>query len=287
MEFYLPTHPPIAEKSLDNDYRMKRELQHKYDNLLSCLRKAGKTAVAFSGGVDSTFLLKAASEVLPSGHILALTIHTPYIPEKEIEDARRTANDMNIRHIVLDSPVPEQVMNNPKDRCYICKTYLFSRMKEVAKQHGFKEVMEGTNADDELSYRPGIRALQESGIKSPLKECGLIKQDIRELSRIKGLATWDKPALACLLTRLPYNTAVDEAVLRRIEKSEQYLFGLGLRSVRVRVHGDLARIEAEKTSFPVIISDKLYEQICRQLKDYGFKFITLDMEGIRSGSFDN
>lgn len=266
---------------------MITELQSKYECLLDYLKKRGKVAVAYSGGVDSTFLLKAASEVLPPGNIIALTINSPYIPDREIEEAGTTARNMNIRHIVVDSPIPEQIMNNPKDRCYICKTSLFSILKEIAKQHGFEEVSEGTNADDSLSHRPGLRALHELGIKSPLKDSGLTKQDIRDLSKEKKLDTWDKPALACLLTRLPYNTRVDESVLLRIEKSEQFLVDLGLLSVRVRAHDDLARIEADKSRFPVIITGKLYEKISRQLKQYGFKFVTLDLEGIRSGSFDS
>jgi len=266
---------------------MKQELQNKYENLKDYLRNKGRIAIAFSGGVDSTFLLKAATEVLSADNIIALTINSPYIPDREIEEAGKIASDMNIRHIVVDSPIPEQIMNNPKDRCYLCKTVLFSILKEVAKQHGFEEVSEGTNADDDLGYRPGLRALGELGIKSPLKESGLTKQDIRDLSKEKKLTTWDKPAYACLMTRLPYNTRVDESILLRIEKSEQYLMDLGLRSVRVRAHDDLARIEADKSRFPVIMNDKLYEKICRQLKRYGFKFVTLDLEGIRSCSFDN
>ena len=159
-------------------------------------------------------------------------------------------------------------------------------LKEVAKQHGFGEVIEGTNADDLLSHRPGLTALTELGIGSPLKECRLTKQDIRTLSKDNHLDTWDKPAYACLLTRLPYDTPVDESLLLKIEKSEQFLFDLGLRNIRVRVHDELARIEADNTGFALIIKDKLYKKISRQLKRYGFKFVTLDLEGIRSGSFD-
>jgi uncharacterized protein len=160
-------------------------------------------------------------------------------------------------------------------------------LKEVAKQHGFEELIEGTNADDTLSHRPGLLALTELGIRSPLKECLMTKQDIRTLSRDIHLDTWDKPSNACLLTRIPYNTPVDSSILLRIEKSEQFLSDLGLRNTRVRAHGDLARIEADTTSFTRIISGGLYEKINKQLKRYGFKFVTLDLEGIRSGSFDN
>jgi len=192
---------------------MSQELRQKYQQLLDYLKKTGRVAIAFSGGVDSTFLLKAASEALPVDHIIALTIDSPYIPRREIEEAGKTAGAMHIRHIIVNSRIPPQIMNNPKDRCYICKTFIFSMLKEVAKQHGFEEVIEGTNADDTLSHRPGLLALTELGIRSPLKECRLTKQEIRTLSKDNHLDTWDKPAYACLLTRLPYDTPVDASVL--------------------------------------------------------------------------
>ena len=264
---------------------MKTELREKYNGLLKYLARLDSLAIAFSGGVDSAFLLHAASEAL-GDRILALTIDSPYIPDWEIEEAKKITADKNIRHIVVNAAVPEQIKNNPEDRCYLCKSFLFAMLMEVARQNGIQKLADGTNADDIHDNRPGMKALKELKILSPLLELGFTKQDIREWSKEMGLYTWEKPAYACLLTRIPYNTRIEEKVLRRIEKAETYLISLGLRAVRVRAHEELARIEAEPRYIEMNFSKNLMENISRQLKRFGFKYVTLDLEGYRTGGIN-
>lgn len=261
---------------------MKKEVQKKYENLKSYLRKLDNLAVAFSGGVDSAFLLHAAGETL-GDNVLALTINSPYIPDWEIEEAKEITESKGIKHQVVDVPVPEQIKNNPEDRCYLCKSFLFTLLKEFAKQHGFTNLADGTNYDDTKDHRPGMKALEEMNVLSPLLESRFTKNDIREVSKEMGLYTWEKPAYACLLTRIPYNSSIETDLLRRIEKSETYLIGLGIRAIRVRAHGDLARIETEPRYIEKIFSEGLLQNISKQLRRYGFKYVTLDMEGYRTG----
>jgi uncharacterized protein len=261
---------------------MKQELKKKYDGLISYLEKLDHLAVAFSGGVDSVFLLHAASEALGK-HVLALTINSPYIPDWEIAEAKKITASKGIDHQVIDVPVPEQIKNNPEDRCYLCKTFLFTLLKEFARQRGFTKLADGTNYDDTKDHRPGMKALRELHVMSPLLENNFTKNDIREASREMGLYTWEKPAYACLLTRIPYNTGIEEETLRRIEKAETYLIGLGIRAVRVRIHGDLARIETEPRYIEKIFNEGHIQSISRQLRRYGFKYVTLDLDGYRTG----
>ena len=261
---------------------MKQVLQKKYDNLISYLGKLDNIAVAFSGGVDSVLLLHAAKEALGES-VLALTINSPYIPDWEIAEAKEFTSGQGIDHQVVDVPVPEQIKNNPEDRCYLCKSFLFTLLKEFAKQRGFTNLADGTNYDDTKDHRPGMKALSELNVVSPLLENHFTKNDIREASRELGLYTWEKPAYACLLTRIPYNTSIESEMLRRIEKAETYLIGLGIRSIRVRSHGDLARIETEPKYIEKIFSEGLMKNISKQLRRYGFKYVTLDLEGYRTG----
>jgi len=261
---------------------MKQELQKKYDNLVSYLGKLDNIAVAFSGGVDSAFLLHAAKEAIGE-KVLALTINSPYIPDWEIAEAREITASKGIDHQVVDVPVPEQIKNNPEDRCYLCKSFLFTLLKEFAKQRGYTNLADGTNYDDTKDHRPGMKALEELKVLSPLLENRFTKNDIREVSREMGLYTWEKPAYACLLTRIPYNTSIEEKNLRRIEKAETYLIGLGIRAIRVRAHGDLARIETEPRYIEKIFSEGHMKNISKQLRRCGFKYVTLDLEGYRTG----
>jgi len=256
----------------------------KYKELIHYLESLGNVAVAYSGGVDSTFLLKAAREAL-GNRVLAMTVNSPYIPEWEINEAAELAKEINVEHIIVEAPVAEQIRNNPKDRCYLCKTFIFNMLKEIAIQKGFNQVIDGTNAEDSEDDRPGMKALRELNIKSPLRDTGFSKQDIRKYSKIKKLPTWDKPAYACLLTRLPYEKELDPEDLKKIEKAEKYLIDLGIRAVRVRVHDDLARIETNPEQLKKIFNENLIESISRQLKRIGFKYVTLDLEGYRTGSF--
>jgi uncharacterized protein len=261
---------------------MKQELQKKYDGLIGYLNKLENIAVAFSGGVDSVFLLHAAKEALGE-HVLALTVNSPYIPDWEIAEASEIANGKGIQHQIVEVPFPEQIKNNPVDRCYLCKSFLFTLLKEFARQHGFTNLADGTNYDDTREHRPGMKALRELHVLSPLLENRFTKNDIREASRELGLRTWEKPAYACLLTRIPYNTCIEDDILRRIEKSETYLIGLGIRAIRVRAHGELARIETEPRYMEKIFREGLITNISRQLRRYGFKYVTLDLDGYRTG----
>ncbi len=264
---------------------MEKKLKDKYHRLIESLEKLDGLAVAFSGGVDSVFLLHAAHEALDK-NVLAMTVNSSYIPDWEIAEASEITASKGIEHQVIDVPVPEQIKNNPEDRCYLCKSFVFTLLKEFAKQRGFTNLADGTNYDDTKDHRPGMKALEELKVLSPLLENNFTKNDIREASREMGLYTWEKPAYACLLTRIPYNTSIEEKNLRRIEKAETYLIGLGIRAIRVRAHGDLARIETEPRYIEKIFSEGHMKNISKQLRRYGFKYVTLDMEGYRTGGID-
>lgn len=258
----------------------------KYKNLTNYLKELGSVAVAFSGGVDSTFASKVAKEVL-GDKAIAITVMSPYIPKWEIEEAKAIAKEIGIKHEFLNVPViPEEIKFNPVDRCYICKTAVFTNIKKLAENAGYKYVVDGTNADDVKEYRPGLRALKELDIKSPLKEIGIKKTEIREFSKVLGLPTWDKPSYACLLSRIPYNEEIKTEDLESIEKAELYLINLGYRAVRVRKHKDLARIELPKEEIARLINNNLLEQVSKVLKGIGFRYVTLDMEGYRTGSLN-
>ena len=264
---------------------MDKTLQKKYDKLIRSLEKLDGLAVAFSGGVDSVFLLHAAHQALGK-KVLALTVNSPYIPDWEIDEAKQIARDKGIEHHIIDVPVPEQILNNPVDRCYLCKMFLFTMLGDFAKKNGYKRLADGTNVDDTKEHRPGMKALGELKILSPLLESGFSKVDIRNASKAMDLYTWEKPAYACLLTRIPYNTRINEEVLRRIERAETFLIELGIRAVRVRTHDKLARIETEPRYIEKIFREGLPGKISKQLKRYGFSYVTLDMEGYRTGGIN-
>jgi len=261
----------------------------KFDALLGELRTLGKAAVAFSGGLDSTFLLRAAAEALssgPDGNVLAVTVSTPYTPRAEIELAGRAARTMGVRHLVLESPVPEAIRDNPPERCYLCKKILFGLMRQAAGNEGVAHLLDGTNLDDLGDYRPGMRALGELGVRSPLLTSGMTKLDIRELSRALGLSVWDKPAGACLLTRLPHGMFVGEAELARIDRAEDLLRELGFSAVRVRCHGDMARIEVPGGMVAGLVEADRLHGIDARLKALGFRHVAVDLAGYRMGSFN-
>lgn len=255
----------------------------KSSKLDTILKDLNSFVVAFSGGVDSTFLLHRAHKVRKSA-IVAITIRTPYIPSREIDDAVEFTRSFGIKHKIIDIPFPEMIRNNPIDRCYLCKKAIFTDLLSFAKKHNFKFVVDGTNADDTGDFRPGIKALNELGIRSPLLESGLTKKDIRELSREEDLDIWDKPPMACLLTRIPYDTEISQGTLRLVEEAENMLFELGYPGTRVRVHGDLARIECMPGYIEKIIHNPDKEHIISDLKKIGFRYVSLDLEGYRTGS---
>lgn len=257
----------------------------KYLNLINYLQKLGKVVLAFSGGVDSTFLLKVGKEVL-GNNIKAVTIQSPYIPNWEIEEAKQLVGKLGVAFEILETPIIDEIRNNPENRCYLCKTAVFSQIKSIAEREGYPYVIDGTNFDDIGDYRPGLKALRELHIKSPLLDCKLTKQEIRSLSKELGLVTWDKPAYACLLTRIPYGNELKEEDFIKIEKAEKYMMDRGFRAIRVRCHGNLARIEVNKKDRSKLFNEVLLDKISHKLKEFGFKYVTLDLEGYRVGSFN-
>ncbi len=327
---------------------MNTELKEKYDSLIEILKGYGKVAVAFSGGVDSTFLLYAASQALGDG-AAALTSRSGFVPAREFTEADEYCASLKVKHIVLDTDVLSipGVADNPKDRCYICKRALFQGFIDAAEKEGISVVAEGSNVDDEGDYRPGLRAIAELGIKSPLREAGLTKQEIRDLSKEAGLPTWSKPSFACLASRIPYGERITPRKLSMVEQAEQFLLDKGFKQFRVRAHesgsaavqtkvianesvnasvqtkvrahesgnssmksGDkiyksdnsseqaqdyeatrdssicLARIELLPEDMGRMLSPDLRNEINQKLRTIGFSYVSLDLQGYRTGSLN-
>lgn len=265
---------------------MTKIAKEKYRKLIEQLQSMKKVAIAFSGGVDSTFLLMAARQVLQDD-VLAVTINAPYVPDWEIEEASKFISENGIQHSIIKVEIPEFIQNNPPDRCYLCKKHLFTMIIQEASDFGISYVLDGTNKDDEGDYRPGMIALKELGVHSPLQEVGLTKEEIRMLSKEMSLPTWSKPAYACLLTRIPHNTEIQTNELRRIEEGEKFLFSIGLAGARLRSHNDLARIEIQQEKFKLLINSELRNNLIEKLKALGYKYISLDLEGYKRGSFNS
>ena len=254
-----------------------------HTRLVDYLRALGPSAVAFSGGVDSSLLVALAREAYGE-EALALTVAAPQMARWEIEEARQLAGSLGVRHRVVEMPLLPAIRDNPPERCYLCKRALFRELRSLAAVAGLAGLLDGTNRDDLGDHRPGLRALRELGISSPLAACGLTKADVRALSRRLGLPTWDKPAYACLLTRLPHGTPVTEEILRRIEAAERLFIELGYPGVRVRTHGDLARIEIDPAEHPRLLGEA--GAIAARLQDLGYRHVTLDLLGYRTGSMN-
>ena len=260
----------------------------KYEALKAYLKDLGSAAVSFSGGVDSTFLLCVAREVL-GDDVVAVTANSEFFPVRERDEAAAFCAERGIRHIRFEAAVlnVEGVAENPKNRCYLCKKALFTRIIEIQRELGLAAVLEGSNVADDVDYRPGKQAVLELGVRSPLRGCGLTKADIRALSRHLGLPTWDKPSYACLASRIPYGDRITPETLSRVDRAEQLLISLGFRQMRVRVHGNVARIELEPEQFDAFMRREVRTEVDAALRGMGFAYVTLDLRGFRSGSLND
>jgi pyridinium-3,5-biscarboxylic acid mononucleotide sulfurtransferase len=257
-----------------------------YARLLDAIRPLGRGLVAFSGGVDSSLLLRAALDALSPENVLAVTLAAPYTPDGEVHAAEELARELGARHETVPVAFPEVLRDNPPDRCYRCKHLLFGLLLDKTAQTGSVHLLDGTNADDLGAHRPGLQAVRELGVASPLAAAGLTKALVRDLAREHGLPNWDAPAGACLLTRLPQGERVEEAVLRRIEAGEKILREAGFPEARLRNHGALARIEVAPERIAVLIAAAGATGLDAALKQLGYRHVAVDLAGYRSGSFD-
>ena len=265
---------------------MRSDLKkEKARRLVDWFRDMDGVLVAFSGGVDSAVVARAAVEALGE-RAVAATAKSATLPSWELETAEGVAREIGIAHVVFEEDEFQTpgFAENPPDRCYHCRRGLVEGLREVARRHGLGCIVDGANADDTLEHRPGMRAMRESGVRSPLLELGLTKEDVREIARFYGLSVSDKPPMACLASRVPYGERITRGKLRRIETAENYLRGLGFKELRVRHHGGIARIEVAEEDIPRVVEHR--REIAGKLKEIGFTYVSLDLQGYRSGSMD-
>lgn len=273
-----------------------KNIDQKYQQLQDIIRSYNTLAVAFSGGVDSTFLLKVAADVLqaktasktPENKLVAITAKSISFPEREHKESEDFCEKNDIKQVIVsvDQMKIEGFKNNPPDRCYLCKKVIFTSIIEEAKKLGISTIAEGSNADDTTDYRPGMRAIEELKVKSPLKEAGLTKEEIRILSKRLGLPTWSKPSFACLATRFVYGEEITEEKIKMAGAAEEILFGSGFSQARCRVHGDMARIEVPEDEIKKLLEDETRQTIFQKIKALGFSYVSLDLQGYRTGSMN-
>jgi uncharacterized protein len=260
--------------------------EKKFSDMLAMLQTIDEAVLAFSGGVDSSFLLKAMK--IAGMRVTAVTAFSATMPRRERERAVAFARDTGVDHIIIETEElsDEAFVSNSPERCFFCKDALFKKLKAIAAERHISTIIDGSNADDAGDYRPGRRAAELHGVRSPLAECDFSKEEIRAMSRKLGLQTWDQPSSPCLSSRFPYGRRITPEALRRVESAEEYLRGLGLREVRVRDHGDTARIEVPDEDMRLLLDPSIRRCIAETLRSLGYQFVSLDLEGYRTGSMN-
>lgn len=275
-------------KAMEKNTHYDSNTQTLLDSLLELLRPLGRLVVAYSGGVDSTLVVAAAAKALGAENVLAVTADSETLPARELEEAIRLAKELSIPHSIIETKEMDksEFYSNPPDRCYHCKSELWSRIRDFAGESGISHLADGANADDTRDHRPGIKAGDEAGVFHPLMEIGAGKEKVRALAKYLGLPNWDKPAQACLSSRFPYGSTISVKSLQRVEKAEEFLRDLGLSEFRVRDHGDIARIEVSADLISSTADNGSRNKIIEKFKSLGYKYIALDLEGYRSGSMN-
>ncbi|MFB0532885.1 MAG: ATP-dependent sacrificial sulfur transferase LarE [Desulfatiglandales bacterium] len=275
------------QKNSAREQEFESTSKRKLERLKETLTKMESVLIAYSGGVDSTLVMRVAKDVL-GDKVLAVTARSPVYPPEEIEQAKALARSLKVRHKVIETHemANPQFVNNPKDRCYWCKEELFTRLLSIASENSLKYVVDGTNFDDLDDFRPGMKAAGDLGVRSPLKEAMLTKEDIRSLSKRLGLPAWNKPALACFGSRFPYGMKITKESLNKVDKAERCLKNLGITQVRVRHHDKIARIEVMEEDIPKLLEEKSRRRVISYVKEVGYSYIAVDLEGYRTGSMN-